>query len=283
MALSFHGDSVGQAEAARSLKPDPDDKNVGPDELSALAEQRGVEAPVLVNGDVARLKRLLAAEVPVIIETWFVPEPNDEMGHYRLLVGYEEGPDGGLFHAYDSYHGPTVRIRFAELDAHWRVFNRTYLPVFRPAQREKVQAILGRDADVTAMYLAAAARAQEELAVDEDAFGWFNLGSSLVALGEHAEAAEAFDRARALGLPWRMLWYQFGPFEAYAAVERWDDVQALADTNLGNAQNLEESHFWRGRALAAKGDVDGATAAWKRAADLNPNFAPASEALSSIR
>ena len=91
-----------------------------------------------------------------------------------------------------------------------------------------VAAILGEAADDRAMYLTAVVRSEEEVIRRPDAFGWFNLGSSLVAMGDGSGAADAFDRARALGLPWRMLWYQMGPFEAYAAVGRWDDVRALA-------------------------------------------------------
>jgi tetratricopeptide (TPR) repeat protein len=80
-----------------------------------------------------------------------------------------------------------------------------------------------------------------------------------------------------------MLWYQHGPFEAYGAIGRWDDVMALAEANLRNAPNLEESHYWRGRALAARGDLAGARAAWSRALELNPFLAPAREALEEIR
>jgi tetratricopeptide (TPR) repeat protein len=114
-----------------------------------------------------------------------------------------------------------------------------------------------------------------------DAFGWFNLGSSLLGLGDGAAAADAFDRAREVGLPWRMLWYQFGPFEAYATQGRWQDVAALATANLRNAGNLEESIYWRGRAHAAAGDAAAAAADYRRALELNPGFAAAQAALAS--
>jgi hypothetical protein len=278
MALSFYGAQVHQAEAARTLKPDPDDKNVGPDELAAYATGEGYLAPVRVDGTLDRLRALLAAEIPVIVETWFVPEPDDEMGHYRLLTGYSDAE--GVLLAADSYNGPDLRLPYGDFDRHWRVFNRTYVPVARADQAERLAAALGEDAAEAEMYRGAVARAQAEIAAGEDAFAWFNLGSSLLGLGDAAGAAGAFDRARALGLPWRMLWYQFGPFEAYAAEGRWDDVLALADANLANAPNLEESHYWRGRALDALARP-GARAAFERALALNPGYAPAREALSA--
>jgi tetratricopeptide (TPR) repeat protein len=103
-----------------------------------------------------------------------------------------------------------------------------------------------------------------------------------LALDDPEGAVGAFDRARAFGLPWRLLWYRFEPFEAYAEVGRWDDVLALADANLRNASNLEESHYWRGLALATRGDTDAARDAWLRATELNPGFAPPVEALAGL-
>jgi predicted negative regulator of RcsB-dependent stress response len=48
---------------------------------------------------------------------------------------------------------------------------------------------------------------------------------------------------------------------------------------LEKTESIEEIHYWRGRALAAKGDVAGAQQAWQQALALNPNFAPAQRAL----
>jgi len=280
MALSVFGAGGDQASAAAVLKPDPDDKNVGPDELAAYARRQGYGALVRVNGSTDRLKRLLAAGFPLIVETWFVPEPGDEMGHYRVLTGYDEAD--GAFRAADSYHGPRVRLPFGDFDRLWRVFNRTYVVVYPRHRDSEAMALLGADRDDRAMYVAAAARAQAEVGTEADAFGWFNLGSSLVGLGEAPAAAGAYDRARRLGLPWRMLWYQFGPLEAYAAVGRWDDVRALAVANLANAPNLEESHYWLGRARAAAGDAAGSRSSWERALALNPHMAAARSALDAL-
>jgi tetratricopeptide (TPR) repeat protein len=265
MALGYFGASEGQAQAARHLKPDPDDKNVSPDELARYARDRGFEALVRVNGNHETMRALLALGVPVIVETWFVPEPGDEMGHYRVLIGYSDADR--RFVTDDSYNGPGVSLDYDIFDELWRVFNRSYLVVHPPELAGSVQAAIGRDGNDGVMYTGAAALA------------WFNLGSSLLGLGDTAGAAGAFDQARAIGLPWRMLWYQPGPFEAYAAEGRWDDVVALSDANLRNAPNLEESHYWLGRSLMAHGDEEGARAAWRRALDLNPLFTPAEEAL----
>jgi tetratricopeptide (TPR) repeat protein len=78
-----------------------------------------------------------------------------------------------------------------------------------------------------------------------------------------------------------MLWYQFGPFVAYHAIGRYDDVIMLADATINVTPSIEETHYWRGMALATQGNVEAARAAWQRALGQNPNFAPALEALAT--
>ncbi len=279
MALSAFGASEGQAAAARFLKPDPDDKNVSPSELAAYVRSRNLTATVRINGSVERLRALVAVGLPVIAETWFVPHPNDEMGHYRVVIGFDH-PARELI-TMDSYDGPRRAVPYEEFDRLWRVFQRVYLVIYDEPRASAVAAILGSDTDHTAMYVAAAARAEAELAAAGDAFGWYNLGSDLLALGDAAGAVGAFDRARALGLPWRMLWYQFDAFAAYAAVGRWEDVLALAEANLRRAGNLEESLYWQGRALEARGDTEGAIRSWRQALAAHPDYPPAVAALAA--
>lgn len=281
MNLSYFGRAETQADTAAVLKPDEDDKNVSPDELAEYARSIGFGALYRVNGDLTRLKRFLSNGIPVIAEMWIEPKPNDGMGHYRLVIGYDEG--AGQFVTYDSLHGPNVKLPYDKFDAGWRVFNRAYVVAYQPEQRDVVESVVGEDMDTETMYRGALARAQAETeASPDDPFAWFNAGSSLTALGRYAEATAAFDRARVLGLPWRMLWYQFAPFEAYFAVQRYDDVLALTHANLRNAGNLEESHYWRGRVLLVLGKTDEARKAFERAVKYNPNFEEAKSVLAEM-
>jgi tetratricopeptide (TPR) repeat protein len=292
MALRYFDRAETQADAAASLKPDPEDKNVGPHEMAVYVRSLGLQATVRVGGDLTRLKRLIAAGFPVVVETWFIPEPGDQMGHYRLLTGYDDGK--GQFTSQDSYNGPNVHLGYDALDELWRVFNRLYLVIYYPSQADQLAAILGDDADDQTMYVRALETAQAEAVnpsaecvayedcADGSAFAWFNVGGSLTALGRHQEAAAAYDQARLLGLPWRMLWYQFGPYESYYAVSRCDDVIILATVTLNVADNLEESYYWRGMAYLAQGEPDKARADFEAAIKYNPNFAAAAEALESL-
>ncbi len=270
MALNFYGRQETQEVIAPILKPNPDDKNVSPEEMAAYAESLGFEVHVGVAGTLELLKALLAAGYPVIAETWLEPEPDNGMGHYRLLIGYDE--QERAFIAHDSLYGPFITLPYDEFDRLWQVFNRTYVVVYPPERREPVETILGFRLDEARLWAHALDVARAEVEAEPDnAFAWFNLGSSLLRTGNAADAAQAFDRARAIGWPWRMLWYQFGPMEAYFAVGRYEDVIALTTANLEQADVLEESYYWRGRARAALGDVEGAHADYRRALELNPN------------
>ncbi len=115
-----------------------------------------------------------------------------------------------------------------------------------------------------------------------DAFKWFNLGTDLVGLGRYDEAAAVYDQARRLGLPWRMLWYQFGPFRAYYETARYREVVALADATLKTTNNLEEVWYWRGMGLKGLGDVAGARQSWQRALQLNKNYRDPADALAAL-
>ncbi len=282
MLLSHFGSSDTQKEIAPVLKPNPNDKNVSPDELAAYVRTKpNLNVLVRVNGSVEMLKQLMANGFPVIVETWFTPHPNDGMGHYRLLFAYNDAQQ--KFFALDSYEGPNTPIVYGDFEADWKVFNRTYLVAYQPQQATLLNAILGDAREEQAAWSQAKTHAQSEIAANgNDAFAWYNLGASLSALGDQAEATKAFDRARKLGLPWRMLWYQFHIFDTYLSVGRNQDVLDLTNANLKQASDLEESFYYRGRALQALGKTSDAVAAYREALRLNKNYVAAAKALEKV-
>lgn len=288
MNLSYYGSQVKQAEAARFLKPDSDDKNVSPHELVAFVRSQGFHALERVDGTPERLRQFVDAGIPVLIETWL--DHDGGMGHYRLVIGYDDSR--GEWIVYDSYISdgidpkgpyPGIRMSYSDLNRLWRAFNRTYVLVYDDARAATAEAIIGEDMNDQAMWEQALALAQAEAQANpQDAFAWFNLGSSLEALGRPADAAVAFDQARVIGLPWRMLWYQFAPFRAYYDAGRYDELVAVADATIATAGNIEETFYWKGKGLQALGDIDGARENFRRAAELNSNYADAAAALAEL-
>lgn len=292
MALSYWGCAETQLEVAPALKPDPEDKNVSLWEMEEYVRGLGLGAIVRVNGTIERLKTLVRAGFPVIVETWYVRDPHDQLGHYRLITGYDDAAQH-LF-TYDSLHGADVAIGYQELDDLWRVFNRVYLVIYEPEEWHALGAIFGPDTSDASNYERALERARFEVTAQPDScvayadcadwvtFSWFNVGTSLTSLGRHGEAAPAYDQARQLGLHWRFLWYQFGPYESYYAVGRYQDVIALADATLATTNDLEESYYWRGMARLALGDADGARADFETALRLHQDWPPAVAALAGL-
>lgn len=282
-ALSYFGRPERQDDARAALRPGPvDDKNVSPEEMAAWVRSLGLEAWIGVGGDALRLKRLIAAGFPVIVEQ-AVEDFREEgwLGHYVVISGYDDTRNVWL--TQDTLRGADRLVQYEELDRMWRHFNRLYLVIYRPEETERVAAILGEDMDRLAMYTRALSTAQAEATADPgDAFAFFNMGTNLVALGRYEEAAAAFDEARRLGLPRRILWYQFGPYEAYYRVGRYEDVIQLANTILKTTSGVEESLYWRGMAYEALGETEKARRDWERALKWNPNFAPAREALARL-
>jgi hypothetical protein len=289
MALSYFGWQQDQTYAADRLKPSREDKNVSPDELVRFVnENTGVKALTRMGGDLDLLRLLVANEFPVIVERGHMFGGYDWLGHYQTLVGYNDAQH--MFYIYDSFLGigdsnEGITEAYAELDAHWRDFNRTFIVVYHPSHEAYLMDLLADRADPIGAAEHAFSVAQAEASANpQDSFAWFNMGSSLTALGRYTEAAVAFDRATEGGLPWRMLWYQFGLFEAYFEVKRYDDVLNYVNANLANGgEYVEETYYWQGRALAAKGRTAEAAEAFRNALRHNRLFAPAQTALNALQ
>lgn len=288
MALSYWGWQGDQRDTRAYLRPNlaVDDKNVMPEEMVVFVEQfAGLKALTRVGGDIELLKGFIAAGFPVVIEAGHHPPKDWWMGHYLVVSGYDD--EQGLFWVQDSLLNPDVPLPYTELSERWwRDFNYVYLIIY-PAEREaEVMAILGPRADEAYSYQMAAQRALEEiprLQGRDQFFAWFNLGSSRVGLGDYAGAAEAYDQAFELyqrlsedQRPYRLMWYQIGPYQAYYAVGRYQDVVNLANTTFiwVGQPVLEESYYWRGMAYAALGQTNQAIADFTKAATLNPYYEP---------
>ena len=281
MNLSYYGIWPDQREVAAELKPNQDDKNVSPEQLAAYAASQGFASTVRVGGTVTLLQRLLSNGFPVIVEDWVEPEDRGGIGHYRLFTGYDTAE--GVFFSHDSLYGPNRQVPMDGFDATWRVFNRKYIVVYRPQEEEKVKLALGAAADDEAMLAQALAVAQQEAQADaNDPFAWFNLGSTYTLMDEPALAASAFDEARRLGLPMRMLWYQLEIFEAYLGAGRYQDVVELGEATAQTTQGHEEVYYYLGVANAAQDKQDVAVSYWRKALEYNPNYAPAARKLQQL-
>ncbi len=80
------------------------------------------------NRDIARA--LLRAGVPVMAEQWIDVHGRGEMGHYRVLIGYDDST--GELIAHDSYYGGSRRFGYDEFDRMWLPFLGAYVVAVSP-------------------------------------------------------------------------------------------------------------------------------------------------------
>lgn len=284
MALNYWGWQGDQTDIAKVLKPVQDDRNVGPEEMADFVKTyTDLDVIIRLAGTLDDLHRLLSAGFPTIVEIGYEDPKRGWLGHYLLLVGYDDSRR--VLFAQDSLNGPNYTYDYDLLPTYWRVFNYLYLIVYPPDRTSAVIEALGPDMDETfnrARAVELARQETETLSGQTLAFAWFNLGTSLVALGDYSAAAAAYDQARYLGLPWRMLWYQTGPYQAYYFTQRYQDVIDLATQTITHGTYVEESWYWRGMAKHALGDQEGAIRDWKAALKYHPDWAPPLERLREV-
>ncbi len=290
MYLRFYGWEGDQETIAQIIKPYREDRNVNVEELAYYVRNYAgwLNIQYRVGGNLELLKTFLAAGIPVMIEeSFYFEEPfwvNDDLwaAHYQLVTGYDDA--SRTFVGQDSFYGPDQKIPYTRLDEYWQAFNRVYILIYPPHQEELVKTILGEDWDVDVNRQHALEIAQAETqATPENAFAWFNLGTNLTYFERYIEATDAYDKARDLGLPQRMLRYQFGPFIAYFHTGQIDDLIALTEYALKVTPNAEEALLWHGWAMYRQGDISQAIADFEQALVENPNYQDAQYALDFVR
>jgi hypothetical protein len=305
MNLSYYDWGKDQKDAAAVLKPNDRDKNVMPYEMvDFVNENTDLRAISRMGGDLQTLKSLVSAGFPVLVEKGFEPENLNEgwMGHFNLVVGYDDTRQ--VFFTHDSYliiyqkddDGiPGVEVPYEEMLRHWRSFNYVFVVVYPPDKVNDMLNALGPLQDQTTAYRVAYERAKQEINTLPDPrekfFAWFNAGTSLVYLQDYAGAADAYDMAFAqypsieeAKRPWRIFWYETGPYFAYYYSGRYQDVIDLADQTLQamNEPVLEESYYWRARAKVALGDQKAAIKDLRQSLENHPGFIPSLNLLQEL-
>ena len=302
MALNYWGWKGTRDNVAEVVKPGiqdmsldfiqqgKSDKNVMPYELTDYVQDYTEYNVVLRHGgDVDLLKRLIAAGFPVVAEKGYYEADYTGkvgwLGHYQFVTGYEDGIQAVIVQ--DTWNdGPDFRFLYDEFTNGWRSFNFIFFIVYPTDRESEVFQLLGAWADPNWSYQHALDLAEGDignLTGIDLYFSWFNKGTSLVKLGQYSLAAQAYDQAfnlyANLGTdnqqrPYRMMWYQTGPYMAYYYSGRFGDVIKLANVTLETVSppTLEESFYWRGLAEYALGETSSAIDDMHESVRLNPGF-----------
>jgi len=316
MALNFWGWKGNRDDIAKVIKPganDPSlsfidrgktDKNVMPYEMANFViDNTAYNVVVRYGGDINLIKRLLASGFPVLIEKGYYERDYTGkvawMGHYSFITGYDD--DKGVFIYQDSYppkdvSGKDREISYADFNTGWRAFDYVFLLIYPPDKDNDLHTVLydwGDPAWANQHALDVANDEVQSLNGMDGFFAWFNKGTSHINLTQYADAAQAYDQAFEIyaGLgkddkqrPYRMMWYQTGPYKAYYYTGRYQDVINLANLTLDTVadKGLEESLYWRGMAEQALGDTASAIADFRQTVYLNKNFTPGIDALKNL-
>ncbi len=314
MALNFLGWKGDRDDVARVVKPGSGDKsksfieqglpdkNVMPYELvDFVNEETEYRALLRYGGDLNLVKRLLAAGFPVIVEKGYYEADYtgkiDWLGHYLFTTGYDDARGG--FIVQDAYlkPGKDLLSKYKDYQDGWRSFNYLFMVVYPPEREAELNTLLGTWSDERWAAQHALELAEKEITTlkgNDLFFAWFNKGTSHVALQEYVDASTAYDKAFSLyaiwdikiaNRPFRMMWYQTGPYFAYFYSQRYQDVINLADTTLNDTistPSLEESLLWRGRAYYQIGNTQAAVDDYRATLKIHVNWLPAVQALQEL-
>ena len=307
MALTYWGWDGNRDVIGKAVKPTDEDKNVMPYELQdfILDNIPGMSSIVRYGGDIETLKRLVAAGFPVVAEKGiYETDVNGKyswMGHYAFVTGYDDTQDLIIYQ--DTYQPPgsepgaNRKIHTSTFMEGWRAFNYVFVVVYPSEKEGEVLNLLGPYADDqwASQHALSVAQSESQTLSDIDRFfAWFNVGTSHVALFQYADAAIAYDYAFNIYAdlntndsvrPYRMMWYQTGPYKAYYYTNRFADVINLADTTLNDTiaePVLEESLYWRGMAYYMAGKTDLAVSDYRAALSIHPNWIPATQAMQDL-
>lgn len=272
------------------------DLNVMPYEMADFViDYTDYSALIRHGGEPYVLKALITAGFPVIIEKGYYERDTQGkrtwMGHYLFVTGYDDAEQ--VFIAQDAYYlngekpRKNARYKYDEFLEGWRAFNYVFMVVYSPERENEVLSTLGTWSDPTWAHKHALSLAEADIHTQQQIdlfFAWFNKGTSLVSLKEYITAGAAYDQAFTLYAnltqdtsqrPYRMVWYQTGPYWAYFYTGRYQDVINLANITLftpSTGPTLEESLYWRGMAEYALGDSTPAINDMRETVRLNPNF-----------
>ncbi len=289
MYLRYYGWEGDQFTISDVIKPIPQDRNVNVEEMDYFVKNYAgwLNTIYRVGGNVPLVKELIASGVPVLLEeTFHFTEnywPNDDRwaGHYLLITGYDDQQQAFL--TQDSFYGADRWISYEETDENWQAFNRVFILVYLPQQEGLIQSILGDDWGAEKNRENALETAVAETESDpENAFAWFNKGSNLVYFERYDEAVAAFDKAREIGWPQRMLRYQFSPFLAYFHDLRNEDLMVLVEYALERTPNSEEALLWQGWGFYRAGDSQAAIQSFQKALEARPDYPDAIYALNFV-
>lgn len=285
MALSHYGVNVTQYELGQALRPyqiaggDNDDKSVTLEELAQKAKEYNLVPYHRPNGDIEKLKQFIANGMPVITRTW--TKANEDIGHYRIVKGYDENAKTLIQD--DSLQNKNLTYTYGDFNAIWNKFNYEYLVLVPQDKVQIAELILTEEKDAALAWQNAVKNSKARLQSNpNDITERFNLSVALYNTGQIKESIDEFEKVEGQ-LPFRSLWYQIEPIQAYFDAENYQKVLSLTDKILkGHNRAFSELYIIRGNVYQKQHNINAARNEYQKAITYNRNLIAAKEALQNV-
>lgn len=246
MTLSYYGIIESQSKLGSELRPYQiksginDDKSVTLSEIAEKSRQYGFTPYLRPNGTPELLINFIAQGIPVLARTW--TGPDEDIGHFRVIKGYNS--QKGILIQDDSLQGKNLEYTYANFNEIWEKFNFEYLVMVPDEKIKLAELIIDQDLDEQAAWNRALINAQNNLLINpEDIYSRFNLSIALYHTGRLQESVDEFEKIESR-LPFRTLWYQIEPIEAYYKLKNYNKVFTMTDKIL-NGGNRAYSEVYR--------------------------------------
>ena len=286
IVMNFWGSDTDQAAIKAVIRPHDKDPHAAVSDLIAFARESGLNAAVYWNSTLEDLKAQVAANRPVMAPAWHIDSDGQEMGHYRTVYGYDD--ERRIVFIRDTLDGPNYALTYSDFDFLWGVYNRPLMLITAQATPGAGPPAPASSAVPSAAAPAAALEATLETTLEAtskitpeqlnispsraEALTLFAEGMALSDKNQHIEAAAVFDRADAMGLPWRIWWYFPRGLASYAEAGMNERLLAVVRAALTPYPYSEELHYWAARAQDMAGDIEGAAASLAVSLSLKPGW-----------
>ena len=275
MALSYVGVEKTQAELGQVLRPyqitggDNDDKSVTLVEVANQAEKFGLLTYLRPNGDIEKLKKFIANNIPVITRTWL--KKDEDVGHYRVIRGYDD--KRGVIIQDDSLQGKDLTYTYSDFDQLWQTFNYEYLVIVKEEEKETVEGILGEELNEQRAWENALTRVNQLLGNNPDNIHLkFARSRIYYYLKDYEKSVDDFDEVENK-LSFRTLWYQIEPLLSIYETGDNERVLIVSDNILRNQNRAySELYILRGKVFQRYGNETRANEEFQLALRYNENL-----------
>ncbi len=253
MMLSYFGTNLSQAYTASKLKPHPQDVAVSSIEMVSLAEiEYGYGSAIGRGGNIKMLEALIANGIPVTVLQPL--QENSDINHFRVVRGYNR--KAGTITINDSYLGPNLVWSYGFFERMWAEQGEAYAMLYPKAKEAVVQTIIRRYSEDEEIRRDTRLQRTQQ-AVKEtpnDPWAWLQLGATLYYREQYSESLAAWEKANALGLPEKALWYTAWPIGLHIEVGRYDEAVRLATNAISHTSGNAELYYERARAYDGMGN-----------------------------